>query len=130
MPNFSRNSLKILDTCHKDLSLLFKEVVKEFDCTIISGFRTEEEQNNLFVGGFSKLKFPHSNHNKFPSKGVDVAPYPIDWENKNRFIYFGGYVLGIASKMKINVIVGFDWDGDFYLKDHLFLDYGHFELVE
>lgn len=130
MPSFSNKSLKILKTCHEDLNLLFKEVVKKFDCTILSGFRDEEEQNKLFAGGFSKLKFPHSNHNKAPSRGVDVAPYPIDFKNIQRFIYFGGYVLGMAERMKINVIVGFDWDHDFYLKDHTFLDYGHFELID
>lgn len=133
MPYFSKKSLKILDTCHEDLNLLFKEVVKKFDCTIISGFRDEEEQNNLFAGGFSKLKFPHSNHNKFPSRGVDVVPYfsqkpHIRWEDLQSFCLFAGFVLGTASQKGIHI----RWGGNFNMSDDIhsnnFIDMPHFEL--
>lgn len=80
--------------------------------------------------GFSKVRFPNSRHNVNPSLAVDVAPWPIDWMDTERFIYFGGYVKGIAAQLGIPIRWGGDWDGDFELKDNLFNDYGHFEIQE
>jgi peptidoglycan L-alanyl-D-glutamate endopeptidase CwlK len=61
---------------------------------------------------------------------VDAAPWPIDWRDTERFIYFGGYVKGIAAQQGVPIRWGGDWDGDFALKDNLFNDYAHFEIVE
>jgi peptidoglycan L-alanyl-D-glutamate endopeptidase CwlK len=75
MPKFSRISKKRLETCDIRLQNIFNEVVKTYDCSILCGYRTKQEQNNAFNKGRSKLKYPHSKHNKYPSKAVDVAPY-------------------------------------------------------
>jgi peptidoglycan L-alanyl-D-glutamate endopeptidase CwlK len=80
--------------------------------------------------GHSKVRYPNSCHNVNPSLAVDAAPYPIDWLDHERFIYFGGYVKGIAAQLKIPIRWGGDWDGDFTLKDNLFNDYAHFEIHE
>ncbi len=106
------------------------EVVRNFDCTIIDGYRGHERQAEAFLMGFSKVRFPNSRHNVNPSLAVDVAPWPIDWMDAERFIYFGGYVKGIAAQLGIPIRWGGDWDGDFELKDNLFNDYGHFEIQE
>lgn len=130
MPEFSQRSLDKLETCHEDLQRLFKEVVKHFDCTILQGTRGEEEQNEYFAKGLSKVKFPNSEHNSLPSKAVDVAPYPIDWNDKERFYYFAGVVKGIALSMGINIRWGGDWDSDNDLKDQTFNDLPHYEIKE
>ena len=130
MARFGRTSKERLGTCEKDLQLLFKEVVKDFDCTIVCGHRGEEDQNEAFRRGNSKVKYPNGRHNASPSRAVDVAPYPIDWTDRDRFHYFAGYVMGIASKMGINLIWGGDWDGDTDLKDNAFDDLVHFELKQ
>ena len=106
MPKFGSTSKRRLSTCEKDLQLLFKEVVKEFDCTIVCGHRGEEAQNEAYKRGNSKVKYPHGRHNANPSRAVDVAPYPIDWTDRDRFHYFAGYVKGIASQMGIDVYSG------------------------
>jgi len=98
MPRFSTKSKSKLHTCDERLIDLFNEVVKHFDCTVIEGHRGKERQNAAYNKGNSKLKFPNGKHNKSPSIAVDVAPYPIDWNDRDRFHYFSGYVLGIASQ--------------------------------
>lgn len=135
MPSFSIDSITKLRSCHRDLQVIFFDVIETFDCTVLEGFRGEEAQNKAFADGKSKLKWPNGNHNKNPSMAIDVSPYPIDWKDKERFIFFAGYVLGIARKLKdINAINhslrwGGDWDNDTDLKDNVFNDLVHFELI-
>ena len=112
MPRFSKKSLSKLETCDKRLQDLFLRVVKKFDCTIIEGHRSKDRQNKLFNEGKSKLKYPKGNHNATPSKAVDVAHYPIDCKDRERFTDFAGYVVGIAYQMGLNIIWGGDWDID------------------
>ena len=57
-----------------------------------------------------------------------LAPYPIDWNDKERFYFFAGYVKGIASQMGIELRWGGDWDSDNQLHDQTFMDLPHFEL--
>ena len=128
MPRFSKKSLSKLETCDKRLQDLFLRVVKKFDCTIIEGHRSKNRQNKLFDEGKSKLKYPKGKHNAIPSKAVDVAPYPIDWNDRERFTYFAGYVLGIAYQMGLKIRWGGDWDMDTQVKDNNFDDLPHFEI--
>ena len=138
MYNFSEKSIERLATCNTELMLLFNEVIKYYDCSIIYGFRDHEIQNKLYEEGRSQVKFPHSKHNRYPSKGVDVQPYPIniklldkhDLKEWGRFYNFIGFVRGLAIMMGIDVRTGSDWDGDFNLKDQNFDDLWHWELKD
>lgn len=127
---FGARSKKNLAQAHSDLQALFLEVIKHYDCAVISGFRGQEEQDSLFHAGQSKLKFPESKHNDLPSMAVDVIPWPVDWSDYKRFYHFVGFVKGVASQMGINIRCGADWDGDNDFKDQTFHDLPHFELVE
>ena len=128
MPRFSSKSKRKLDTCHESLQQLFSEVVKSFDCTVIEGHRGEKKQNEAYRKGNSKLKYPNGKHNKTPSIAVDVIPYPVDWKDRDRMHYFGGFVLGIAKKMGFKIRWGGDWDMDTHTKDNKFDDLVHFEM--
>lgn len=135
MPMFSLSSLNRLSTCHEDLQILFKTVVEHFDCTVSVGHRGEAEQNQAVAEGRSKTPWPTSKHNSSPSMAADVYPYPIpEWKNSNDFVYFGGYVLGVADllykqgMMRHKVRWGGDWDMDHRDSDEKFFDLGHFEL--
>ena len=128
MPSFSSRSQEKLDTCHPDLIRLFKEVVKHYDCTILEGRRSFKRQEKLFAEGKSKTM--NSKHLSNPSIAVDVAPYPIDWDDKQRFYHFGGYVLGVANELGIKIRWGGDWNGNLNLKDQNFFDLPHFELID
>ena len=130
MPRFSTRSKSRLHTCDERLVDLFNEVVKKFDCTIIEGHRGKKAQDEAVNKGNSKVKFPNGKHNQSPSVAVDVAPYPIDWSDRDRFHYFSGYVLGIASQMGLKIRWGGDWDMDTKTKDNKFDDLVHFEIKE
>lgn len=151
MPHFSKTSLDKIATCHDDLQVIFKEVIRHFDCTVLYGHRTVDEQQQLYkigrkleagkwikTGGVVtncdgiKVK---SKHNSYPSVAIDVVPYPINWTDVNRMRYFAGFVLGIAQslysqgKITHELRSGLDWDRDTELRDTRFQDAPHFELV-
>ena len=137
MNQFSQSSAEKLSTCHTDLQVLFKEVIKGYDCTVLCGHRGEEDQNKAFKDGNSKLQWPNGKHNTSPSLAVDVAPYErtgVDY-GKLQSADFSGYVKGIADmlfregKMDHQIRRGADWDGDNNVDDTTFWDAGHFELI-
>jgi len=129
MYKFSKRSKVKLESAHPDLQHLFNEVIKVIDCTVIFGHRTEAEQESMFDQGHTPLHFPKSNHNKKPALAVDVVPYPIDWNNRERFVYFAGIVKGIASQLNIQMRWGGDWDNDNQLRDQTWMDLPHYELL-
>ena len=130
MPYFGERSKKNLNTCDEDLVFLFEEVVKYFDCSVLEGHRGKKLQNKYFKEGKSKLKFPEGNHNKKPSKAVDVVPYPIDFSDRERMTYFAGFVKGMAAVLGIPIRWGGDWNSNTEVKDNNFDDLPHFELRE
>ena len=130
MPAYSEKSKAKLATCHPMLRTVFGAVIQAFDNTILCGPRGQKEQDAAFDSGRSRVKFPNGKHNQVPSLAVDTAPYPIDWKNIKRFIYFGGFVMGVAFALGIKLRWGGDWDSDTKLDDQNFNDYPHFELKE
>jgi peptidoglycan L-alanyl-D-glutamate endopeptidase CwlK len=130
MFKYSKSSLEKLSTCDERLQRIMKEVIKIHDVTIICGHRGEKEQNEAFENGFSKLRWPDGNHNKYPSRAVDASLYPIDWNNRERFIYFAGLVKGVAQSMGIKIRCGIDFNQDLNFKNDRLFDGPHFELVD
>lgn len=135
MPRFSQKSFSRLSTCSEDLQILFFEVIKHRDCIILEGYRNQEDQEKAFNSGHSKLHYPDGNHNKNPSNAVDVLPYKIDWGNKERIIYFAGFVLGVAEmlyqqgRMNHKIRWGGDWNNDLDPRNERFFDGSHYELI-
>tara|TARA_R100000049_G_C1946920_1_gene92439 strand:- start:186 stop:443 length:258 start_codon:yes stop_codon:yes gene_type:complete len=83
----------------------------------------------MVAEGKSKLDWPKSRHNSFPSMAVDCVPYPVpDWDESEPFIRFAHFVLGVAHQQGVLLTWGGDWDSDWDLKDNRFNDYPHFEL--
>lgn len=128
MPSFGKRSREKLDTCDERLQKLFEQVVKDFDCSILEGHRSQQRQDQLFRENKSQVKWPNGKHNTTPSMAVDVAPYPVDWKDINQFYHFAGYVRGVARMMDIELRFGGDWDGDYEVADETFKDLPHFEL--
>lgn len=136
MPQFSYISKERLLTCHPDLQVLFTYVIQFYDCTVVCGYRTKEDQEKAFNSGLSKVRYPGT-HSTKPSIAVDVAPFEginIDW-GKTQSAHFAGYVMGFADMLfKYGVIKhrirnGADWDGDNDVDDTTFWDACHFELI-
>jgi hypothetical protein len=130
MPRFGKRSLKQLDTCDVSLKRVFDEVIKTVDCSVLEGHRSKDRQNALYDEGKTKVKYPRGRHNHSPSRAVDIVPYPIDWNDRERFHLFAGFVLGIAKSMGINLRWGGDWNQNWEVDDNKFDDFPHFELRE
>jgi peptidoglycan L-alanyl-D-glutamate endopeptidase CwlK len=135
MPSFSKRSLDRLATCHPDIQKVMNESIKHSDFTVLSGFRSPNEQLELYKQG-RELKDgkwirvgktvtnvdgvnTKSKHNYSPSQAIDIAPYPIDWDDIERFEQMAVVVMYCAKKLGIKLI----WGGDWRMKD-----YPHFEL--
>lgn len=126
MPKFSSLSFTRLRTCDDRLIDLFMEVIKTYDCSILEGHRTRQKQLEYYTAG--KTLTMNSKHLLSPSQAVDVAPYPIDWDDTIRFYHFAGFVHGTAVNMDIPIRWGGDWNGNLNLRDQRFFDLVHFEL--
>ena len=128
MPRFGKRSREGLATCEKDLQMVFNEVIKYVDCSVLEGYRKKDRQNALYDEGKTKVRYPNGRHNASPSRAVDVTPYPVDWADRERQTLFAGFVLGVANQMGIKLRWGGDWDQDFQVQDNKFDDFPHFEL--
>ena len=132
MPRFGKRSRERLNGVDAKLVNVLNEVVKYFDITIIEGLRSQKRQDELVAEGKSKTKF--GKH--VLGKAVYLAPYPIDWQARDDFHLLGGFILGVASQMDVNVRWGGDWSasslykGKRTTKDNSFDDLVHFELKE
>ena len=129
MPRFGNRSKERLETCDKRLQEVFNEVIKTVDCSVLEGHRGAERQDKLFEEGKTKVKYPNGRHNASPSNAVDAVPYPVDWDDRERFHLFAGFVLGIAYSMDISLRWGGDWNQNFEVDDNKYDDFPHFELL-
>ena len=132
MYKFSRKSQYQLETCDINLQQVMQHVIKHIDFTVLEGYRSNERQDSLFKEGKSKLKGGQSKHNVEPSLAVDIAPYPIDYSQKNsaRWYFLAGSMISTAEMLGMKLRWGGDWDSDNDFSDQNFDDLGHFELLE
>ena len=128
LAKFGKRSRERLATCDERLQKVFYKVIEYVDCSVLEGYRDEKRQNKLFEEGKTKVRYPSGRHNHKPSRAVDIAPYPIDWTDRERFHLFAGFVLGIAQSMGIKLRWGGDWNRNFEVDDNKFDDFPHFEL--
>lgn len=129
MPYFGNSSESKLITCDNRLAQICRTIIQYYDFMIIYGYRDENEQNDCYGKGLSTKKFPNSKHNVSPSLAIDIAPYPINWKDTDRFIHLAGMMLIIGYLLGYKIRWGGDWDMDDDLHDQTFMDYGHFELI-
>lgn len=129
MYKYSQKSKDKLATCHPDIQRVFNEAIKYVDITILEGVRTLETQEEYVRTGKSKtLQSKHLEQADGYSHAVDFAPFPIDWEDRERFCMVAGFIKGIASQMGVNLRLGSDWGGTFQPNKYSFFDGPHIEL--
>lgn len=143
MPSYGTKSLQRLNDAHPALQRVFHAVIQVYDCSILETSRTLERQQHLYnqrtpsgdrlthIDGITQ----QSKHQRVPSEAVDAMPWPqilhgVDiWEDKFRWNFFGGLVLGMGYELGIQLRWGGDWNGDGSNKDQKFHDLPHFELL-
>ena len=120
---WGKKSSDLLATCDKKLQDLANMMLErsEFDLTITDGYRDETAQNFAYVNGKSNARFGQSKHNEFPSKAIDICPYPINWdENDRRWQEMALNAMWCAGKLGFEIT----WGGSF----KKLIDKPHFEL--
>lgn len=138
MPKFGKRSKEALDSCHPDLKEIMNEAIKYYDFSVLEGHRSVERQLALYTDGKSKIDGvkKKGKHNYYPSRAVDIVPYPVDWEDANRFHFLAGLIFGIAERLRVEgkITHKLRWGGDFNMnmdfEDQKFIDYPHFELIK
>jgi len=162
MAQYGQSSRNRLSTCHRDIQTVMNYLIKYFDNTILSGHREPEEQFDLFKKGRKFIGGPGeeqdagkwmidnrrdvvthrdgilklSEHNHYPSRAIDAAPWPLNWNKHSRFFYQAGIVQWVSHKLhaegKIEHILkwGGDWDMDHDFDDQDFVDLPHFQLYK
>lgn len=138
MPSFSKRSLANRNQLHPLLKKIVDVAIRRYDFTILDAQRGRAEQEKAFKGGFSNAHFGQSAHNWVPAIAMDLAPYPIDWDNlgafKELFNVIGYYDakqgdgFGIAKDLKIPLRAGLDWNRNGKWTDENWNDWGHYEL--
>lgn len=130
MNAFSRRSLDRLKTCDTRLQDVCHAALKRMDFAVLCGHRGQEEQNDAFERGMSKLHWPNSKHNKTPSKAVDLAPYPINWQDTDSFKALAMIMIDEARRLHVPLRWGGDFNRNGVYGDDKFQDLPHFEIDE
>ncbi len=140
MFKFGKASKARLETCHPDLQRVMRRALETspMDFTIVCGHRAKDEQEKAFAEGKSKVRYPRSRHNSYPSEAVDIAPYvggKLVWDDEATWRQLVDHIQTTAYDLGVYLRWGGDWDGDGLTRtdgdlDERFVDYPHFELLE
>jgi peptidoglycan L-alanyl-D-glutamate endopeptidase CwlK len=108
--HYGRRSLEHKKTLHPDLQTILDDAIEIVDLSVLCGYRGELEQNIAYDAGRSKLRFPESDHNRMPSRAMDTGIHPINWEDREAFMYMQGILRGIAHRRGIKLKPIIKWD--------------------
>ena len=131
--NFGFDSTAALDTADDRLQWIAHKVLLIKDHSLLKGHRPENEQNEAFEDGNSKLQWPKGKHNALPSKALDVQTYPRppdEGDLRSEQFYLLGLYVGIGAELGIELRTGADWDDDGEVADNGWDDLFHVEIVE
>lgn len=99
-----------LATCDERLQTLIKEYAKNHDVQVICGYRSPEEQQKAFDEGKSRARPGKSAHGLKPARAVDIAPLPLDWNDREAFSSMQYQVRLLASTLGIRLKPVILWD--------------------
>lgn len=126
MYTFSKRSRAILDTVHPTLQHIFEEAIVDspFDFGITSGYRTAEEQNELYNRGASQRDGYIKKSYHQTGCAIDIAVYTEDgltWE-EDYYKIVAGHIIGTAKRLGYEIEWGGLWPS--------FKDYVHIQIEE
>jgi len=111
-------SMQSLSGVHPDLVDVVKLAITitGVDFTVIEGIRNINRQRELYKAGKSTTM----NSRHITGHAVDMVPWPVDWEDLERFEVMAEAMKLAAEELKIPIVWGGDWKS--------FYDAPHFEL--
>jgi len=106
------------------------------DFTVLEGVRTPERQKQLYAQGRTKpgpivtwtLKSRHFVQEDGYGHAVDLAPYPIDWNDLSKFNSIANAMFQASKELGVTIRWGADWDSDGKPRERGETDSPHFEL--
>jgi peptidoglycan LD-endopeptidase CwlK len=113
-----KRSRERLQGVHPDLVAVVERAIEvtKVDFTVLEGVRSVARQRELFNKGASKTM----NSRHLTGHAVDLAPWPIDWNDLGRFRTLAEAVKMASVELGVPVVWGGDWRS--------FYDGPHFEL--
>ena len=129
---FGTTSRQRMIGVHPDLIRVLERAMsfQIMDFSVLEGLRTLERQRYLVSIGSSKtLNSKHilQEHTGY-GHAIDIAPYPIDWQDHSRFYVLNGIMRAAAAIEGVAIRSGADWDRDGLTQDQNFHDLPHYEL--
>ena len=111
-------SLQNLSGVHPELVAVVKLAISitEQDFTVIEGIRNINRQRELVKAGKSTTM----NSRHITGHAVDMVPWPVDWNDLERFEVMSEAMKAAAEELDIPIVWGGDWKS--------FYDAPHFEL--
>lgn len=124
----SKRSLDRLVGVNPSLVAVFNRACESmpFDITVLEGLRTAERQAELLKQGATKVQV--SRH--MSGNAIDIAPYPIDWNDAERFKIVAHHMFAAAKELGIVIRWGGNWSriDETVKPTSSFVDMPHFEL--
>ena len=116
--NLGKRSLQSLSGVHPDMVAVVKRAIEitEQDFTVIEGIRNINRQRELYKAGKSTTM----NSRHITGHAVDMVPWPVDWNDLERFEVMSEAMKTAAEELDIPIVWGGDWKS--------FYDAPHFEL--
>ena len=100
-------SKQSLSGVNRDLVSVVELAIKltSQDFMVIEGIRNINRQRELVAAGKSKTM----NSRHLTGHAVDLCPYPVDWEDADKFIAISVAMKGAAEQLGIPIEWGGDW---------------------
>ena len=141
MFTFSERSLNNLKGVHPKLVAVVHRALElsAIDFTVLEGVRSQERQNELWAQGRTKpgqvvtwiqSTGKHGIQKDGYGHAVDLAPYPIDWNDYARFDSLANIMFAAAKELGVTLRWGGNWDMDELIHERGESDSPHFELFE
>lgn len=105
--------------------------ISEVDFTVLEGVRTLERQRELYAQGRTapgKIVTWTMKSRHIEGKAVDLVPYPLDWNDLDKFDKIKDAMFQAAKELDVNLRWGADWDGDGNYREKGEYDSPHFEI--
>jgi len=128
-----------LEGVHPDLVKVVELAIKKTatDFLVLEGVRTPARQKELYAQGRTRpgqvvtwtLTSNHFAKADGFGHAVDLAPYPVDWNDLKKFDAIAKAMFAAGAELGIKIRWGADWDQDGRPRERGESDSPHFELA-
>jgi peptidoglycan L-alanyl-D-glutamate endopeptidase CwlK len=136
----SNRSLNNLTGVHPALVKVVKRAIEitEQDFVVIEGLRTQARQDELWAQGrtkpgpivtWTKDASSHGIQEDGLGYAVDIAPYPVDWNDLKKFDAIAKAMFTAAEEFGVRLRWGADWNMNGTPRERGESDSPHFELA-